>query len=115
MSDLKEMIDAVARKQNFLTVTWNRVTDEAPTKVTANGIVAKHKTHGTYIWIAKNGEEYVTLRGRIIASDDRTQERVDGDSRHNVSDAGADGKWHYWSVRLSSIVELLADGRVILP
>lgn len=113
MSGLSTILANLAERQQLFTLEWERVSDDVPTRVTCNGIAEKHKKHGSYIWRAKNGEDYLIMRGRIVSSDNRTEARADGIVRENVSDAGADGQWHYWTVKVASIRRLLAMGLVI--
>jgi hypothetical protein len=112
-----EMIETIlldlATRQQFFTVEFKRVTDSTPTLCTVNGIAEFHKTKKAYLWKNSEGNYCMTIRGRIIDSNARTEARADGKEDENTSDAGKGLK--YWTVRLDSIVKLVAGGLIVTP
>lgn len=114
MDIMKDVLAKLSDDQNIMTISWERVTDSAPTLVTVNGIAERHKRNGQYIWTTKDGHNCLIIRGRVITSDERTEARSDGEYKPNTSDAGAGGDWHYWTVRLDRIKELRASGTIIV-
>lgn len=105
---IKDEITKLANQQQFFTVTWKRM--EENTLVTVNGIVMYSDNRNAYIWQNKEGRDRFILRGIIVS--DRTEERS-LPNKPNLSDAGADGKWKYWTAPLENITEIRYKGKVL--
>ena len=110
-TDILDYIENTAKLGRFTTLSWNRVTDSPTTKVTVNGVIARHAQHPeSFVWTTKAGRPMILLRGKVVSSkmDERNTE-----GRPNTSDAGAEGKWKFYSVPLDTLRILHANGLVI--